>query len=196
MREKSRRGDGHILEQQLIDAATKLLVESQGFQPPSLRAVARECGVSPSAIYLHFSSQAELTRRVVVEQFDALRRALVQTDDPSQTADQRLTALGTAYTRWAVENEGAYQLLFDTPDVDPPAGVTWAPGLDLLGLPIQLFEELGNDEQQATRLATTLWSSWHGLISLRRNSPAAPWTHSLEDDASYLASKLIGDKPI
>jgi AcrR family transcriptional regulator len=190
MREKSRRGEGYQLEQQLVDAATKLLLDSHGFKAPSLRAVARECGVSPSAVYLHFPSQLDLSRRVVAEQFENLRRALGQADDPAQPAVRRLELLGVAYAGWGVDNPGGYQLLFDAPDVDAPPGESWAPGIDLLELAVGLFAELGRDDALSTRLATTLWASWHGLISLRRNNPTAPWMSALTDDVVLVVNAL------
>lgn len=59
------RGAGENLRNDLVVAATDLLTTAQDVPCPSLRSVAREVGVAPSAVYLHFSSQADLVLAVV-----------------------------------------------------------------------------------------------------------------------------------
>lgn len=192
MREKNRRGEGHHLESDLVAAAARLLAAPSAPQTPSLRAVAREAGVSPSAVYLHFDSQAGLARAVVAAEFDRLRTALQGSEDPSATPIDRLVTMGKTYAEWAQSNPGAYQLLFDTPDVSPPEGEQWSPGLDLLHGAAARLERLREDQGDALRFAGLLWSSWHGLIALRRAKTGAPWNTSLDEDVAVLTRAIAG----
>jgi len=60
------------LRRALIDAASRLL-EAEGPSALSLRAVAREAGVSPAAPYHHFKDKAELLDAVAQEGWDILQ---------------------------------------------------------------------------------------------------------------------------
>src|SRR6201986_852195 len=73
------------LRRALIDAATRLL-ETEGPAALSLRAVAREAGVSPAAPYHHFKDKSELLDAVAEEGWhelgDAIRKGLASAGDP------------------------------------------------------------------------------------------------------------------
>lgn len=70
--------------QAILDAALRL-VENSSLVALSLRAVAKEVGVVPTAFYRHFDSIEELGRALVDESFVSLRAMLrdVRRDDPS-----------------------------------------------------------------------------------------------------------------
>ena len=65
------------LRRGLVDAARRIL-EADGPSALSLRAVAREAGVSPAAPYHHFKDKGELLDAVALEGWDALGQALAQ----------------------------------------------------------------------------------------------------------------------
>jgi AcrR family transcriptional regulator len=87
------------LRRALIDAARRLL-EAEGPSALSLRAVAREAGVSPAAPYHHFKDKAELLEAVAQEGWAKLDERLGRAKSvaPSQDA---MTALGVAYVLFA-----------------------------------------------------------------------------------------------
>ncbi|MDZ4318073.1 MAG: helix-turn-helix domain-containing protein, partial [Phenylobacterium sp.] len=59
------------LRRALVEAACRLL-EKEGAQSLSLRAVAREAGVSPAAPYHHFKDKSELLDAVAHEGWEKL----------------------------------------------------------------------------------------------------------------------------
>src|ERR1700759_3881967 len=65
------------LSRALVDAARRLL-EREGPSALSLRAVAREAGVSPAAPYHHFKDKSELLDAVAMEGFERLKAALAE----------------------------------------------------------------------------------------------------------------------
>ena len=65
------------LSRALVDAARRLL-EAEGPSALSLRAVAREAGVSPAAPYHHFKDKGELLEAVAHEGWDLLDAALAK----------------------------------------------------------------------------------------------------------------------
>jgi len=94
------------LRRGLIEAAQRLL-EAQGADALSLRAVAREAGVSPAAPYHHFKDKNELLDAVA-------RRGWVMLSE--QVASARgadgLIGLGMAYVSFARNNIAIYQLMY------------------------------------------------------------------------------------
>src|SRR5215475_2854236 len=90
------------LRRALVDAARRLL-ESEGPSALSLRAVAREAGVSPAAPYHHFKDKAELLEAVAQEGWDLLNAEMHKAKAGDKGRHQ-LTALGIAYVCFAREN--------------------------------------------------------------------------------------------
>lgn len=60
----------------LMDAALELMQEAHSFNAISLREVAREAGVVPSAFYRHFDDMSALGLALVMESLEAMRSEL------------------------------------------------------------------------------------------------------------------------
>ncbi len=100
------------LSRALVDAARKIL-ESEGPAALSLRAVAREAGVSPAAPYHHFKDKAELLEAVAHEGWHELDVALSTARAATQDAKVRMTNLGVAYVCFARDNPALYRVMYD-----------------------------------------------------------------------------------
>src|SRR5678816_810946 len=83
------------LRRALVDAARRVL-EAEGPSALSLRAVAREAGVSPAAPYHHFKDKAELLDAVAQQGWDILQDRMKEAKEKDHGRHQ-LTALGIAY---------------------------------------------------------------------------------------------------
>lgn len=183
-REANRRGEGEQLCAELIRAATDLLVRPQQVAVPSLRAIAREVGVSPSGVYLHFASQDDLIAAVIEAQYDELRLALAATDRPDAAPRMRLLAMARTYVAWGVEHPGAYQLLFESADALPGGSAAIGTGDDLMaGVAALVKAHAGLTPAKAHATAMRIWVSLHGLVSLRIHKPHASWESSAAKDA-------------
>lgn len=99
------------LRRALVDAARRLL-EAEGPSALSLRAVAREAGVSPAAPYHHFKDKAELLDAVAHEGWDILSAKMAAAKTAATGPDQ-LTALGVAYVAFARESPALYRVMYD-----------------------------------------------------------------------------------
>lgn len=99
------------LRRALVDAARRLL-EAEGPTALSLRAVAREAGVSPAAPYHHFKDKAELLDAVAQEGWDILSALMLEAKGASEGPHQ-LTALGIAYVCFARDNPALYRVMYD-----------------------------------------------------------------------------------
>lgn len=99
------------LRRALVDAARRLL-EAEGPSALSLRAVAREAGVSPAAPYHHFKDKAELLDAVAHEGWLMLNERMREAKAAEQ-GRQQLTALGIAYVCFAREHPALYRVMYD-----------------------------------------------------------------------------------
>ncbi len=99
------------LRRALVDAARRLL-EAEGPSALSLRAVAREAGVSPAAPYHHFKDKAELLDAVAHEGWEILGAQMSEAKSGATGPDQ-LTALGIAYVCFARDNPALYRVMYD-----------------------------------------------------------------------------------
>ena len=100
------------LRRALIDAARRLL-EQEGPTALSLRAVAREAGVSPAAPYHHFKDKGELLDAVAHEGWEMLNSAMVQARGDAVSVKDKMAALGVAYVCFARDNPSLYRVMYD-----------------------------------------------------------------------------------
>lgn len=98
------------LRRALIDAAERVLA-TEGPQALSLRAVAREAGVSPAAPYHHFKDKSDLLLAIAENGFEQLGEAMRNGVAP--TEDGKLAGIGRAYVKFARENPALYRVMYD-----------------------------------------------------------------------------------
>ncbi len=101
------------LRRGLILAAERIL-ERDGASALSLRAVAREAGVSAAAPYHHFKDKDELLAAIAHLGFEKLGKAMADASDHLEDPLQRINALGVAYVCFARDNRALYHLMYDS----------------------------------------------------------------------------------
>ena len=110
--------------EQLVTAARAVL-ERDGLEGLTLRAVARQAGVSHGAPLRHFPGVATLLAALAAQGFeqlyDSVDAAVRDVTDPRQ----RLAAGGRGYIRFALAHPGVFSLMFRNELIDtsyPPLG--------------------------------------------------------------------------
>jgi AcrR family transcriptional regulator len=93
----------------LLQAAGRML-EDQGPDALSLRAVARLVGVSHNAPYRHFPTREDLLSALAAEGFRALQQATGKAR--AKTGADTIDAMGLAYVEFALANPQRYRLMF------------------------------------------------------------------------------------
>jgi AcrR family transcriptional regulator len=160
------------LRRALLDQALALTAE-RGPSALTLREAARRAGVTEAAPYRHFRSKEALVAALAEEGFAALlarvRRALARA---SGRPAARLSALGVAYLRFALERPAHFRVMFGR-------DLARSHGFRAVGeLAQACFAELTGEVARAQRAgavagrdprpaALVLWSALHGLASLR-----------------------------
>ncbi|CUU58604.1 DNA-binding transcriptional regulator, AcrR family [Parafrankia irregularis] len=113
--------------EEIKKAAHKQLTE-RGAAGLSLRAVAREMGMTPSAIYRYFDSRAALIHVLAQDAYSSLADVLEAAFDAAPTDDHlvRWLLVARSHRRWAMLNPTEYTLIFGPqPDdlTDPSTAV-------------------------------------------------------------------------
>lgn len=95
------------------------LIEDDGLDDFSLRAAAREVGVSANAAYRHFQDKSDLLSAVAQHGFELLaqrmRRAMRATragSSPAELAVNRFKATGRAYVEFALAHPELFEVMF------------------------------------------------------------------------------------
>ncbi len=159
-------------------------IASQGTEGLSLRALAREAGVSPTAPYRHFDSRHALLAALATEGFEELAASMraVALDDPLQA----FFDCALSYIRYAASHPVKYHLMFgdvigDFSGHEELTAAAWdcyarleqvlQVGLDSGDLRPDNLEEL----------CGTVWALVHGMAGLTISAQAKATAKPIED---------------
>ncbi len=83
----------------------------------SLRAIARELGITAPAIYNYFARRDDLITALIIDAYSSLGDSQLAARDalPPEDLVGRMMATGLAYRQWALAHPQHYQLIFGTP---------------------------------------------------------------------------------
>lgn len=178
-RERSRRGEGATLRDDLIAAALELAEQSGSDAMLSLRGVAREAGVSPQAVYLHFKDLTELIEGVLDMCERQLEEAVLDELAGVSAPLDRLLAIAAAYVRWGVEHPGLYQVMYEgeVQGTRPvPRGAMGERLIAVVTGDLEAAREGGEiAEGEALVQLVQTWALLHGIVSIRVNKPHFDW---------------------
>ncbi len=176
------------LRSALIDAGMRALAADSA-DALSLRALAREAGVSATAVYRHFPEKDALLAALALTGFDQLAAAQQAASRAAsgQGALAAFSASGAAYVRFAVINPELFRLMWKA-----------APRGDQLDLPIdeahpamadlrRAVEDMappGASEDDKRATALRCWGLVHGLATLALDGQI-----DLDDD---MINRVIG----
>jgi AcrR family transcriptional regulator len=173
------------LSRALVEAASRLLAR-EGASALSLRAVAREAGVSAAAPYHHFKDKNELLAAVARLGFEQMGEAMHAAIKDAESPADRLNAVGVAYVSFARENTALYKVMYEAGRDRDSRSVSPAES-EGLALVMQSIRE--NAPPDAADIDVQLaqiagWCAAHGLAEMAGYR---------EFDA--LKAKLGGEKP-
>ncbi|MFJ5837759.1 TetR/AcrR family transcriptional regulator [Streptomyces shenzhenensis] len=178
------------LRQALIEAASALLQEPRPAPAPSLRAVARACGVSATAVYLHFDSGTALIDAVLDMHFTDARTRAEAAVAAAAGPRERLDAFARTYVDWALAHPGPYQLVFESVDwlKETDTVRTW-----MENRTAAMAEDLkatapAVDEAEALDRAEQLWTALHGIISGRCRQGRHEWRRDVTDEVTSMVA--------
>jgi AcrR family transcriptional regulator len=104
------------LQEAIKETAWRQIAET-GAPALSLRAIARELGITAPAIYNYFPDRDALVTALIIDAYTSFGDAQFLARDSVPAADVvgRLRATGRSYRQWALAYPQRYQLIFGTP---------------------------------------------------------------------------------
>ena len=186
------------LREALITAAIHRL-QADGIAKLSLRALAADVGVSPTAVYRHFEDKLALLAAIACDGFSGLthnmHKYLGSEPTDAMTALQRI---GMGYIDYAIHHPAHYRLMFGQRMVErerfPDLYQTSAASFAMLrnnmqrGLDEKLFKPLPVD-----LLTTTAWSLVHGLSMLSIDGLVKYPSDENLDLLAQMVTRLLAD---
>lgn len=155
--------------EQLVAAAREVL-ERDGLEGLTLRAVAREAGVSHGAPLRHFPGVATLLAALAAQGFEQLYEsvdaAVADVADPRH----RLAAGGRGYIRFALAHPGVFSLMFRNELIDTSYPALGEKGSRAFLQLVDLVQGAQADGfapgEQPRHAAVVVWSLVHGIATL------------------------------
>jgi AcrR family transcriptional regulator len=170
------------LRNALVHAAAEL-AERGGPDAVTIRATAREVGVTPTAAYRHFTGQAELLDAAKHEALDRMAEMILAVlgdppadADPVEAALHRMRAGGRGYVRFALSQPGLFRTAFCRSEHDglddTNEALAAAPPYAFLTEALDALVDVGwLDPALRPRAETPAWAAVHGLSLLLLDGP-------------------------
>jgi AcrR family transcriptional regulator len=111
IRTRKPRGQGASRRGEILEAAKRLFIE-EGFPQATMRRIAAAVGVSPTALYLHFSDKEAILQAIADDFFDELLVELHNSEGKETTPLAKLRAGMCAYVKFALKRIDEYRLTF------------------------------------------------------------------------------------
>ncbi len=164
------------LKESLIEAALVIL-ERDGAEALSLRAIAAEVGVSHTASYSHFKNKKELFEGISEAGYELLADAFSEgVASPSSDLEDTVLSYGALYLQFALDNPQLYRLMLGQVEtrglkepLNPDSLDTTKESITLKRPFLMLFkafEEKLNDPETARYQALGAWGMVHGISAL------------------------------
>jgi AcrR family transcriptional regulator len=191
------------LHEAMLEAAERIL-ERDGIAGLTLRAAAREAGVSHAAPKNHFGDVRGLLSELAAVGFARFGAALVANTREGETSKARLAALGHGYVTFAQRNPGLFLLMFRSERLDfsrPPLRAAAEAAFGVLagavGARRREAPETPSTLSQAAQI-TAAWSLVHGFAMLMLDGRLKPLVARMPDgtdEMTLLAAILSGPTP-
>ena len=145
------------LKKALLDAAVAA-VEAGGAEALSLRKLSEQVGVTPNAVYRHFSSREDLLLAVGDLGFSRLADAF------EATSDCDMDSLGRAYIQYGLQHPWLYRLMFSGRMTSVPR----AEDRSFVILQEAVRARAGSEvtERHVLQESINAWAYVHGMVML------------------------------
>lgn len=173
------------LRERLLASAARLVERTGSPDGVTLRAVAREAGVSAPAVYGHFADLDALLDAVVDTGFVQLRDAIRAAVDRETDPVARLRAGCRAYVDAGLSAPGRYRAMFG-PRRLPSGRRAFEALIEGIHACVAAGRSASTDPEAD---ATLVWTALHGVVTLRAAGPQLPWPH-VDEQLTSLVTRL------
>jgi AcrR family transcriptional regulator len=194
-RQRNARGQGHLLRAEIVAGATAILERSGSEDAVTLRAVAREIGITAPSISAHFPDRAAIIDAVVAEELGTLATQLTAA---ARAADPvaALFAAWRAYVEFGRAHPTQYRVIFERrflslwDDDERPMVETLPIFAGTVAMMIGLLQTCIDAGRSTSTDATTdsvaIWYFVHGMVALPSTITSFAWP----DPAAHLTAGI------
>lgn len=151
------------LRSALVEAGLEALTTT-AIADLSLRQLARDVGVSATAVYRHFPDKQALMQALASEGINQLGHFQKLAAEGATDPDDAFAATGRAYVQFALAHPALFRLIFSQSE---PVGATiFGDNLAAQMLQDKAAQVTGGDPLETQRLMIQAWSVVHGLAML------------------------------
>jgi len=177
-RQRSPRGSGDQLRDEILSAATDLMLDTGDSKAVSIRAVAHRVGVTPPSIYLHFADKEALLDAVCARYYEQLDEHLQQAGLGQPTTLDVFLAQGLAYVRFATQTPEMYRIatmIEGNSECDVDAVLASSAFVHMRGSVRELMDQGIFGQGDPTAIALDLWTAVHGVAAMLIAKPYLPF---------------------
>jgi AcrR family transcriptional regulator len=194
-RTRAPRGSGDLLREEILEAATELLLETGHARSVSIRSVSQRVGVTPPSIYLHFADKDALMDAVCACYFEKLDLEMQRIAAEHTCSVEVLRAQVLAYVRFATETPELYRIA---------TMGEWRSGSNIdmtlessafkhmRGTVLKLMQDGVYQPGDPAAVALELWSAAHGVAAMLIAKPHLPFGDAEEFADRVLCSVFCG----
>ncbi|MDA1289965.1 MAG: TetR/AcrR family transcriptional regulator, partial [Proteobacteria bacterium] len=165
---------GNVKEALLIAAQSH--IENNEGEMISLRALSKEVGVTPSAVYNHFADKSALILAIKIRIFQSFNRFFAASCKESESPDKALLEMCLAYFHFSREFPSQFRFIFSS-----SIPVEWSTQevVDVscrcivrvrsLVFAIHKKYKLHCSEEEVVNATLLIWSQLHGIVTLRNS---------------------------
>jgi AcrR family transcriptional regulator len=180
LRERNRRGEGGKLRADILAGATELLEQTGSEEAVTLRAVARQVGISAPSIYTHFADREAIIEAIVNSAFADFNAAIDAAVEAGSGPLEHLRGGCAAYLLFAAERPNRYKLLFERQMLDyaedGPVPAIRTESFQSLVKSLQDCIDAGISASTDAHVdSVAIWVALHGYATLRANMTGFPW---------------------
>lgn len=163
------------VKEALLNAAQNHIENNQG-EMISLRALSKEVGVTPSAVYNHFADKNALILAVKIRIFQSFNKFFAENCKETENPDKALIEMCLAYFHFSREFPSLFQFIFSSPIpmewlTDEIVDVSCHCIVRTRGFVFAIHEkyQLHCSEEEVVNATLLIWSQLHGIVTLRNS---------------------------
>jgi AcrR family transcriptional regulator len=169
--------------QRILDVALQIITK-EGFAALSMRKLAEKIEYSAASIYLHFRNRDEIARELSEVGLSQLLEFLTVAAQ-EKDAVKRLRAVGEAYVDFGLTHSEMYRLIFMSDAAYIEAAFAEKGENDAGNKAYQILLNIAEDLRRSgyyrgkaasNEVADMIWTTWHGIISLKLTCTYFPMT--------------------
>lgn len=190
------KGAGHQRREEILAAAERIFLNG-GYEGATIRRIADEVGVSPTALYMHFPDKHAMLMAIGEEALDAvLAESEAIAEGPGDPKD-RVRAVLYAHMAFALKNKTAYQVVFceGARAIARNQSRTRELCERYYRVVANLVAELGKAGRlkhgSAHGVAQTLWTGVHGLVTYLITNPSFGYVE-VDELKGLMVEGLVG----